>query len=870
MIELEGATTPIIEATSSDTIEVVAGGVVEASVATLVRVPSDTRTTVHAPSDWYDAVGEDPAVVGSFVDVDPNGVAVVICDLPTDGDGGRAAVRLPNPFEGASPWIGKQLTVKGETFEVYGPSVFYETDQKPAVIGSLHPKILDAAPWDLSGANAATVEFSLRGESLSAILDRDYAGDPYALLDHLVEQLPGVEWVGPYFEDEVFVHALALVSTEPGDTVTADQTFTVVDAGTGDPLGLVGTTETPARATRVGWNSSPEGAGSTTTHAWPDFHPADDVTPHSATTFVVEGTSIGMQVVQNYQRNEYTDFATPPIGGPLDNAKNNYEAFAEANEALKSLRDDLEALEVSGGLPAGSIASPTIPGVVTNAARFLFLNFDAPGEIELQDGNPYPLKIYNIGSAQVEVKADGNLVCAVDPAQIWSAENVGTDVWVAWLEDPISGGGALPEGTEGQILGIVGGDPEFADPEDLNVQPHSGRLSEIATLNTNTTVPFQVAGAWTAGSMATLGAALSLSTKADLVGGLVPSAQLPSYVDDVLEYTNLAAFPGTGEAGKIYVALDTNLTYRWSVSVYAVLDPSLALGETSATAYRGDRGKTAYDHSQATGNPHATAVTDLANIATARFVGRVTAGTGAPELLTASQLRSALSITSVATDTIFDAKGDLAVGTGADTAAKLTAGASGNAPMVDASASTGLAYGAVNNLGLVRPYVSGKYYAANRGVAGTTTITADFIRFVPYIPHARATFDRLIIYTTATSSGAARVGIYDSDGTSSMPGTLILDAGAVATTAASGERSITISQSLAPGHLYWLAVNVNVSTVMAHTQRGAYSEPAWGDEAAVSGPNWSATQALTYGAMPSTATPSAGALAAPTVWLRAA
>jgi len=49
---------------------------------------------------------------------------------------------------------------------------------------------------------------------------------------------------------------------------------------------------------------------------------------------------------------------------------------------------------------------------------------------------------------------------------------------------------------------------------------------------------------------------------------LVPSSQLPSYVDDVLEFANLASFPVTGEAGKIYVALDTNKTYRWSGSSY--------------------------------------------------------------------------------------------------------------------------------------------------------------------------------------------------------------------------------------------------------------------------------------------------------------
>ena len=50
--------------------------------------------------------------------------------------------------------------------------------------------------------------------------------------------------------------------------------------------------------------------------------------------------------------------------------------------------------------------------------------------------------------------------------------------------------------------------------------------------------------------------------------GKVPAVQLPSYVDDVLEYANLAAFPAIGESGKIYVAIDTNQTYRWSGSAY--------------------------------------------------------------------------------------------------------------------------------------------------------------------------------------------------------------------------------------------------------------------------------------------------------------
>lgn len=56
--------------------------------------------------------------------------------------------------------------------------------------------------------------------------------------------------------------------------------------------------------------------------------------------------------------------------------------------------------------------------------------------------------------------------------------------------------------------------------------------------------------------------------------GKVPAAQLPSYVDDVLEFANLAGFPETGEAGKIYVALDTNKTYRWSGSAYVEISAS--------------------------------------------------------------------------------------------------------------------------------------------------------------------------------------------------------------------------------------------------------------------------------------------------------
>lgn len=77
--------------------------------------------------------------------------------------------------------------------------------------------------------------------------------------------------------------------------------------------------------------------------------------------------------------------------------------------------------------------------------------------------------------------------------------------------------------------------------------------------------------------------------------GLIPSSQLPAYVDDVIEVATFDELPEVGEAGKIYVTLDTNLTYRWSGTRYIEISQSLALGETSSTAYAGDKGKVTTD-----------------------------------------------------------------------------------------------------------------------------------------------------------------------------------------------------------------------------------------------------------------------------------
>lgn len=124
---------------------------------------------------------------------------------------------------------------------------------------------------------------------------------------------------------------------------------------------------------------------------------------------------------------------------------------------------------------------------------------------------------------------------------------------------------------------------ESLDKADTALQEHQSK-SDIGLGNVTNDAQVKRAEMGVASGVATLDAT-----------GKVPSSQLPSYVDDVLEFTNRGAFPAQGEGGKIYVALDTNKTYRWGGTDYAEISESLALGETQGTAYEGSKGKVLAD-----------------------------------------------------------------------------------------------------------------------------------------------------------------------------------------------------------------------------------------------------------------------------------
>ena len=196
----------------------------------------------------------------------------------------------------------------------------------------------------------------------------------------------------------------------------------------------------------------------------------------------------------------------------------------------------------------------------------------------------------------------GNLTVKIDAAAVVTAETMGQAI--------------------AEAMGAHAGDREahaalFEKKADLGAD----RKVVIDQLPVNT--PNGVAGLDKDGKVSA--AQLPVNAPNGIAGlgddGKIAAAQLPSYVDDVVEgYYHEGAFYSdpahreqiTPESGKVYIDAETNITYRWSGHSYAPIGSDLALGETQSTAYRGDRGKIAYDHSMTKeGNPHGTKAADI-------------------------------------------------------------------------------------------------------------------------------------------------------------------------------------------------------------------------------------------------------------------
>lgn len=156
-----------------------------------------------------------------------------------------------------------------------------------------------------------------------------------------------------------------------------------------------------------------------------------------------------------------------------------------------------------------------------------------------------------------------------------------------------------------------------------STNPVQNKVVNTAISNLNTLIGNQKVSEQISGAISGVKGAANGLAELD-ANGKVPSTQLPSYVDDVVEASSQSAFPATGEAGKIYIATDTNKTYRWSGSAYVEISASLALGTTSSTAYRGDYGAAAYKHAVTN---KGTALSSGLYKVTTNSEGHVTAGT---------------------------------------------------------------------------------------------------------------------------------------------------------------------------------------------------------------------------------------------------
>lgn len=144
---------------------------------------------------------------------------------------------------------------------------------------------------------------------------------------------------------------------------------------------------------------------------------------------------------------------------------------------------------------------------------------------------------------------------------------------------------------------------------------------------------------------------------APLVGGLVPAINLPSFVDDVLEFADVASFPVTGESGKIYIAVDTGLDYRWTGSIYSVIGQTpdvVGIGANAFPRYDQTQTLTTPQKAQLKTNIGLSDTDGLAEGATNKYFSE---GGVRGAIMTGLSLVSGVAIT--ATDSVLSAFGKL-------------------------------------------------------------------------------------------------------------------------------------------------------------------------------------------------------------------
>lgn len=292
--------------------------------------------------------------------------------------------------------------------------------------------------------------------------------------------------------------------------------------------------------------------------------------------------------------------------------------------------------------------------------------------------------------------------------------------------------------------------------------------------------------------------------------GLIKTSQLPSYVDDVVEYANLAGFPATGSTGKIFVALDTNIAYRWSGSTYipiasggGISDAAVKLQTARSISMTGDgTWTTSFD-----GSGNVTGAMTLANSGvtagsyakvTVNAKGLVTAGTtlaaaDIPALDTSKLTTGTLAVARGGTGLTTLTQGGIMYGSSTTAAAITAAGTSGqvlvsNGTSAPTWVTLDLAY---------MPDASVK-----KNVRAATTADLDAATFASGVLTGKSTAPTVACTTTAGSTTV----------TTAAGGTALIKVGAVVSTATTQLAAGTTVASIASATSFTVNNRANIAT----------------------------------------------------------
>lgn len=319
--------------------------------------------------------------------------------------------------------------------------------------------------------------------------------------------------------------------------------------------------------------------------------------------------------------------------GNVDNTSDLNKPISTATQTALNLKADLASPTFTG-----TPSTPTAP-VATNTTQIASTAF-----VGLKVADYAPSKTGSGASGTWDIGITGNAVTATRLATARTIDLTG-------------------------IVTATGVNFDGSSNISLNTAVADGALSIAKTAGLQTALDARL-------SSALLGVANGVA-QLD-ASGRVPAGQLPSYVDDVLEFANFGSLPAVGETGKIYITTDNNRSFRWSGSIYseitaspgttdAVPEGSTNLyfttarasaaapvqsvnGQTGAvvipTLTDGDKGDITVSSSGGvwTINPNAVSLSKIAQIATNTILGNNTAGNASPAALSPSQVRTVLGI----------------------------------------------------------------------------------------------------------------------------------------------------------------------------------------------------------------------------------